>query len=224
MSAFFCDRRVAAILLSQILMLKREIDRGRFSTSLCKEADMAEPTVAGEKPHTAWADEVVIATASPPPKDAYIEHALTSLGIHYWRDDEGTLITVLEHPDTNNTLGCWFLAVGERGKTLQVLCTSVQTLPLSRVPKALKLLNTFHMESRIGRAFLHIDEEHHEARIYYDSLFDRTDGVLHAVLRIFLSASLASAITLLELTEKEKLYFPQLKNRLKSKRQEVTNL
>ena len=137
-----------------------------------------------------------------------IERNLDDVELYHGRDHEDDIVSVFSDEGLPGDLICWYLIVGEERDMLRLLCTVDLPVPQEKWGHALLLCNQHHRICRYGRCSLEIKEGQADAKLFFETLVDLTDGVTEDYLQRFIMLSLFAAHVFFERTHKEKLFIP----------------
>ena len=130
----------------------------------------------------------------------HIENAFDDLGILHRRDEDDDVFTFIPSGNDDSGLSCWFIA---DGNILQLISSINSSIPKDKWPSILMLCNSFHRESRFGRAVLYIQDDNNEAKLRFEAAIDCSDGINTAFLQTFIVSHLATACTLYSMVQDE---------------------
>ena len=151
-----------------------------------------------------------------------LRSALDALGIPHIRDND-VLHSIIPGGAHRSDLLCWFQLHGDTRKLFKLVCTFDAPIPQRKWAAALRLCNTYHTESRFGRAILDFGDGESEPRFFFESQIDVTEAATDAFLKSFIHANLASAVMFYKMAYEDKaLSLTRATNRRTTKHQELT--
>jgi hypothetical protein len=157
--------------------------------------------------------------ALQPLSKARIERNLDAVELNHSRDHEDDVVSVFSGEGLPGKMICWYLIEGEDKDVLRLLCTIARTIPQAQLGDALLTANEYHGRCRFGRCYLQFTKDSTEAKAYYESIVDLSEGVTDAYLQRFIMLSLFAAHVFFEVIHKAKLFAPA---RSKKRRQAHT--
>jgi hypothetical protein len=154
-------------------------------------------------------------TVNQPLTNDPIRRVLDALGIPHILDN-GVHHCIFPGGDRRSHMLCWFQLQSDARKIFKLVCTFDALIPQRKWAAALRLCNTYHAESRFGRAFLDFGEGQSEARFFFESQIDVTEAATDAFLKSFIHFNLASAFMFYNMAYEDKaLCLTRSKNRKK---------
>jgi hypothetical protein len=147
-------------------------------------------------------------SALQPVSQARIERNLDDVELNHSRDHEDDVVSVFSGEGLPGTMLCWYLIEGEDKDVLRLQSTVNRTIPKAQLGNALLAANEYHGRCRYGRCYFAINEAQTEARVFYESIIDLSEGVTDSYLQRFIMHSLFAAHVFFEMMHYAKLFAP----------------
>jgi hypothetical protein len=150
-----------------------------LGTNQCDELVLyPQTTIQDVLPQTAGAG------ALQPVSQARIERNLDEVELPHSRDHQDDVASVFSGEGLPGKMLCWYLIEGEDKDILRLQSTVARTIPQEQLGNALLAANEYHGRCRFGRGYLRINEDNTEAKLFYESIIDLSDGVTDSYLGV----------------------------------------